>query len=162
MPALKNNRHELFAQAIVRGDAARKAYRDNCSPNVSDTVADSAGSRLLNSVKVSARVAELRDRSETAEATVLTKTWVIEQTIALKRKAEAAGAYAPAVRCVELLGREVNAFIEKKEIGAPGEFADLKDDELVAIVRGAITSRAGEGRASRKGTGHTPDSETLQ
>lgn len=162
MPTLKNNRHELFAQAVVRGDPARKAYRDNISPNGADTVTDAAASRLLNSVKVSARVAELRERQETSEKTVLTKTWIIEQAIALKRKAEDAGAYAPAVRCVELLGREVNAFIEKKEIGLPGEFSDLKDDELVAIVRSAIPGGLGESGTRGKRARAAPDKETLQ
>jgi len=41
---------------------------------------------------------------------------------------------AAANRALELLGREVNAFIEKKEIGQPGEFDHMSDDELAEFV----------------------------
>lgn len=161
MPILTNPKHELFAQAIVRGDSGRVAYR-SAGYEANDDACDAAASRLLATVKVKARVGELRERTETASKTVLTKAWIIEQAIQLKRKAEEKGAYAAAVRCVELLGREVNAFVEKKEVGLPGEFSDMRDDELVAIVRSAIPSRLGESGSRSKGTGAQSHKETMQ
>ena len=37
-------------------------------------------------------------------------------------------------RALELLGREVNLFTEKKEVGKPGEFDHISDDELTAFI----------------------------
>ena len=161
MPALANPKHEAFAQAVVQGMNNAQAYE--AAGYTSKGAAASVGAnRLLKDNKIVERIAELRSRQDTSFNVVLTKTWVIEETIQLMREARIGKAYGPAAKCLELLAREVNAFVEKKEIGAPGEFADLRDDELIAIVRSAVPSRSGEGRASRKGTGHTPDSETLQ
>lgn len=59
MPALKNVRHEAFAQAFARGGVASKAYMGvytNARPNC----AQAAGSRLSRRPNVVARVEELR------------------------------------------------------------------------------------------------------
>lgn len=159
MASLSNQRHELFAQAIAGGKTGRVAYFE-AGYECSDVAADAASSRLLKTVKVAARVAEIKGRGATGVS--LTKSWVIEQTIELKRKAEESGAFGPAVKCMELLGREVNAFVEKKEIGLPGEFADLKDDELVDIVRRGIPGGLGAGGARGKRAGQAADKKTLQ
>jgi hypothetical protein len=37
-------------------------------------------------------------------------------------------------RALELLGREVNLFTEKKEVGKPGEFDHLSDEELMKLI----------------------------
>ena len=37
-------------------------------------------------------------------------------------------------RVLELLGREVNLFTEKKEVGKPGEFDHISDDELTEFI----------------------------
>ena len=36
-------------------------------------------------------------------------------------------------RALELLGREVNLFTEKKEVGKPGDFDHMGDEELTSI-----------------------------
>jgi hypothetical protein len=37
-------------------------------------------------------------------------------------------------RALELLGRELNMFIERHEVGDPGEFARMTDDELGKLL----------------------------
>src|SRR5256885_4036900 len=57
MPLLDNPRHELFAQNIVTGKSATKAY---ISAGYSPNDAEVGASVLLTNPKVAARVAELR------------------------------------------------------------------------------------------------------
>src|SRR5215813_2353004 len=37
-------------------------------------------------------------------------------------------------RALELLGREVNLFTEKKEVGKPGDFDHMADEELTEFI----------------------------
>jgi hypothetical protein len=37
-------------------------------------------------------------------------------------------------RALELLGREVNLFTEKKEVGKPGDFDHMSDEELIRFI----------------------------
>ena len=37
-------------------------------------------------------------------------------------------------RALELLGREVNLFTEKKEVGKPGDFDHMSDEELIQFI----------------------------
>lgn len=157
MPILKNPKHELFAQAIVRGENGRTAYRETGFGG-SDASADVAASRLIRNDKVSARVTELQGRQVAASGTVLSKVWVIEQTIALAKEARENGAYGPAAKCMELLAREVNAFVEKKEIGAPGDFDDAADAvlrnrlyDLSREIGGSVKNRRGIEEAADQG-----------
>lgn len=70
MPALANHRHELFAQAIARGEVASAAYK-GVGYSATGNAAEACASRLLSSVKIQARVAELVERGAVrAEITV--------------------------------------------------------------------------------------------
>jgi hypothetical protein len=86
----------------------------------------------------------------------LTKAWVIEKTrenalvalgekkikLTVLPKGQATTidvevtAHNPqaATRALELLGREVNAFVEKKEVGGPGDFDAMSAEELLEII----------------------------
>lgn len=58
MPALENQRHELFAQALAKGGTQDEAYA-----SAGYKPSRSAASRLSTNVNVLARVAELAERS---------------------------------------------------------------------------------------------------
>lgn len=60
MPALKNARHERFAQAVANGSTGVQAYRDEVSSDCTTISAMTQASRLLADVKISSRVAELQ------------------------------------------------------------------------------------------------------
>lgn len=59
MTSLSKPKHELFAQLVVRGETARKAYLAAFGAKKG---ADQSAARLLKSAKVSARIAELRSK----------------------------------------------------------------------------------------------------
>jgi hypothetical protein len=64
MPALQNDRHERFVQAIIAKQlSATAAYREIYGEEKSEKVATSSASRLLNYASVSQRMAELREKS---------------------------------------------------------------------------------------------------
>lgn len=59
MPALTNQRHELFAQGLVEGLPQSRAYIA-AGYETSGNAAESAAARLFRNVQVQARVSELR------------------------------------------------------------------------------------------------------
>lgn len=65
MPALKNPKHEAFAQAIANGATGVQAYRDEVAIGCTTASAIQAASRLLSDVNVSSRVEELQKLAET-------------------------------------------------------------------------------------------------
>jgi hypothetical protein len=65
MPALKNPKHEAFAQAVANGSTGVQAYRDHVAEGCTTKTAMEAASRVLSDCKVSARVEELQKLAET-------------------------------------------------------------------------------------------------
>ena len=156
MPVLTNPQYEIFAQEIAKGSTASDAQ----------VVAGYAANRgnAANRAKhpeIRARVAEiLTERQAMHSAAVavavqrlsLTKEWVIEGLMenaqrALQRQAvldddgQPIGEYhyqgTVANRAFELLGKELGMFIERREVGQPGEFAGIENmsaEELRAFV----------------------------
>jgi phage terminase small subunit len=61
MTILDNPKHELFAQAIAKGESSRDAYKAAGFAAKTDAAVDAAASRLLSDVKVEARVKEILD-----------------------------------------------------------------------------------------------------
>ncbi|MCA6108127.1 terminase small subunit [Bradyrhizobium cenepequi] len=169
MPVLKNAKHERFAQELAKGTPAAKAYVEAGYKPSSGNAAT-----LKATQSISERVAELLAEREKvhAQATAiaiekaaLTKEWVIER---LRENAERAlqaipagengtGEYqyqgSVANRALELLGKELGMFIDRKEVGKPGDFAGLSDDELDAIISGGEAANSGgdRGKASPSG-----------
>lgn len=155
MPALKNRKHEHFAQLIYEGNSQTKAYGlAGFSPH------GSHASTLANSPSVKARVAELfehrreteRKANERAVSKLaLSKEWILER---LMWNAERALRGKPLVdrngiqtgqftgkpegsvanRALELLGNHLGMWIHRVEEGQPGDFARLPDDKLDAEI----------------------------
>ena len=64
MPALQNDRHEKFVQAIIAKNlSATAAYRSVYGEEKSDRTATSASSRLMTYVSITDRLRELRERN---------------------------------------------------------------------------------------------------
>lgn len=143
MPMLSNARHERFAQALAAGKSADEAYQEaGYAPNRGNAAT------LKANQSIQARVAELLSR--VTEGVVLTKQWVLERLIANANRAMQAEARldengAPtgeyhyqgnvANRALELLGKELGMFVERKEVGQPGDFDKLNADELREYIR---------------------------
>jgi hypothetical protein len=67
MPALKNPRHERFAQAVARAVDAAAAYQ-SAGYDAEGGAAEAGASRLLRNAAVAARIAELQATPATAVA----------------------------------------------------------------------------------------------
>lgn len=162
MPALKNARHEMFAQNIAAGMSLRDAYRNANVGVAQDKCIPEVASRLKSNPRVAARIKELNDARMKIEAkstakamervvekTALTKEYVITrlienaeramQAVPVKNaKGEETGVYryegSVANRALELLGKELGLFVDRKEVGAPGEFADVDARTLRQVI----------------------------
>src|SRR5262249_54782983 len=59
-------------------------------------------------------------------------------------------------RALELLGREVSLFTEKKEVGKPGDFDQMTDEDLTELWHGVFLKRQGAGRCHTGSATRTP------
>lgn len=153
MPALQNARHEAYAQLLAKGLHQNKAYKAAGFSNAHR----SSASILARKKHISARVEEILNARAEAEkraiAAVATKfelsrQWVIDKLV---KNAEIALGEKPinpradtleyrwdgavAARSLELLGREVGLFTEKKQIDIMADVKRLSDAELLAQIR---------------------------
>lgn len=158
MAVLSNARHERFAQELAAGKTADEAYQlAGFRPNRGNAT------RLKANESVMKRVAELQGRI--ADGVVLTKQWVIERLIenveralqaqpVLDREGRPTGEYtyegSVANRALELLGKEQGMFVDRKEVGKPGEFERMNADELRDYIR-REASELGLGHSSVEG-----------
>ena len=53
-------------------------------------------------------------------------------------------------KALELLGKELGVFIDRKEISGPNEFAHMSGEELDTFIRGSIESRSGAAQRAFK------------
>lgn len=146
MGMLKNSKHERFAQELAAGKTADAAYQEaGYKANRGNASVLKANQNVL------ARVQELQGRA--VEKVVLTKQWILERLIAnaeramqaepvLDREGNETGEYTyqgnVANRALELLGKEMSMFVDRKEVGVPGEFKAIEAmdaDELRAFLR---------------------------
>lgn len=167
MPALQNPKHERFAQELAKGKAAASAYETaGFKPNRHN------GATLARKQHIVTRVSEILNEREsihaqaTADAiksTALTKEWVIEtlkENVARAMQAkpaktddegDAIGEYqyqgSVANRALELLGKELGMFVDRKEVGKPGEFESMNADQLRDYIR-RETAELGIGAAA--------------
>jgi phage terminase small subunit len=152
---LRNPRWEAFAHAIARGSTADAAYQEA-------GYAQSRGnaSRLRAVEVVDRRIGELKLLVENLQKlsthkTVLTQAFVIENLIkiVIDARSQEKPDYAGANKALNLLGLELGMFVEKKEVGKPGEFDGLtiadKRERFMGVAKqlGLVISTDG-GRSS--------------
>jgi len=172
MPILPNARHERFAQGLAAGKSADEAFVE-----AGFRANRGNASTLKSKQNIQARVAELLSR--VTAGVVLTRQWVIERLIENANRAmqaeavkdhdgEPSGEYryegSVANRALELLGKELSMFVERKEVGQPGDFEKMDRDELRASIAADLTAIGrqdlatalvgGEGEAGPTGRPH--------
>ena len=150
MGLIKPDRHELFAQAMVKGMPQEQAYVE-----AGYKYSPAAASRVSKNVNVINRMAELRAR-QVNKGVILSKHYVLEATIenaekALGRKpvkvtrrvrqgdewvSETDEVYLykgdVANAALKMLGNEIGLFVDKKELRVVNEFDKMSDEELAA------------------------------
>ena len=162
MAALKNAKHERFCQERAKGATADAAYaKAGYKPNRHNAA------RLSTNEHIVARLSELTERA--ANKAVVDKAWVLER---LRLNAETCMAMdfvrapdgtpttavthnpAAANKALELLGKELGMFIDRTEVGRPGDFERMAEDELSDFIRTEAASLgAGAGAGGIQATG---------
>lgn len=140
-------KREKFLLGIVQGKPQGQAYLDAGFKCKNPAVASACANRLLKNAKVQARLKVLREgiAERAAEKAGISKAWVIERLVEnVNRAMQAEAVLDPegkptgeykyqgqvANRALELVGKELGMFIDRKEVGAAGEFARMSDAEL--------------------------------
>ncbi|RJP45455.1 hypothetical protein C4587_00730 [Candidatus Parcubacteria bacterium] len=140
MGVLKNPRWERFAQELAKGKTADAAYEQVGFKKNRHNAA-----RLAREEHIRTRVAELlaeRDEmarkatEKAAEALSIDRQWVMSRLIENAQAASAAEDYGPSNKALELLGKELGMFIDRKQIDIDGELRSLSDAQLVALLAG--------------------------
>lgn len=145
MPVLNNPRHEKFCQELAKGASCGAAYMA-AGYDSDEGSAFSAGSRLYKKDEIKARVAEIQERaaSRVEEKIAVSKAWVIERLVQNVERAMqfeeiedrdgGTGEFKyegnVANRSLELIGKELGMFVDRKEVGAPGDFDGLEGNAL--------------------------------
>jgi hypothetical protein len=114
MPALKNQKHEVFAQAVALGMPASQAYVECVSINkaCSDRTAEVTGSKLTKDSEIALRIAELRKEVGKAadKKFGLTKDIWLERLEKIASAAEGAKDYSAATGALRELGKATSFY----------------------------------------------------
>jgi len=136
-------KQEAFAQAYIETGNATEAYRrcyssEGWTPNAVEVNA----CKLLKHAKVALRIRELaakvqKIQEEKFEITIETLTKMLLEDRDLAREL---GQSSAAVSALKTIAHIHGKLVDRKEVGKPGEFAeleDMSDADLAAIARGS-------------------------
>lgn len=131
MPPLSNPRQEKFVQLAVAGAPLIEAYENaGYERNYGNA------SRLKGNEKVDQRIREIQrygaDISQITVASLVDRADELRE-LAIEHKQISAG-----VAAVKEIGILTGLRIDRREIGDPGEFARLSDDELLKVIEGSV------------------------
>jgi hypothetical protein len=137
MPALKNLRHEQFAQELVlamrTGDTNGTAYSRAGYKATGDAARASAARMLADASNgVAARVQEIVGRG--AKRAEMTVESLIDELDAVLAGARGDRQWAAAKAAIDSKARLKGMFVDRTEIGMPGEFAAMDAAQAIAQV----------------------------
>jgi hypothetical protein len=126
MPVLDNPRHERFAQYLAEAKTAAEAYvLVGFKPNRGNP------SKLAHRPSVAARVKELTSHyAELAAKTAITTESLVQDVEKVLQRAMAIDQLGAANTAIKGKGILSGKWVERAEIGAPGEYDALSDEEL--------------------------------
>lgn len=146
LPALRNRKHELFAQEIALGKPLLVAY---VIAGYSEK--KQSASRLAKNADICARVSEIqakradlmltadtRAATRASNALKIDKQWVMKELLDIAESAKAAGDRGPALRAAELIGKELGMFVQRSEnFNINVDFGALanRDDIMAAVAK---------------------------
>jgi phage terminase small subunit len=123
VPVLGNNRQERFCNFLAQGKCAVDAHELACYKRN-----DGNASTLLAMPHIQDRLKEIR--GELARNTVVTAESLIQQAEEVRLCAMERRQFSAAIAAIREIGVLSGARIERREVGAPGEFDGLTDAEL--------------------------------
>jgi phage terminase small subunit len=139
MPILKNVKHELMAQGLAEGKSQEKAYIEaGFSPNAARANAATLIKRNRSILTRRNELMSQREALQTRAMVAAAKTAQITLESHLSKLAEirdlaiAAEDYSAANTAETNRGKVMGYYVERKEVGRPGDFSNLSDEELRA------------------------------
>jgi hypothetical protein len=134
MPVLKNARHERFAQLIAAGETTLKAFEKagykSDAPNAT---------RMRNVDKVAKRIDELLTTSanKVTDQIAFNREWImdklrgiVERALPVQAQPSDKPEFAAANRALELLGKELGMFVDRKEVRTGSLLDEVEPSEL--------------------------------
>jgi hypothetical protein len=139
MSILKNAKHELLAQGLAAGKSQEKAYIEaGYSPKAASA---NAATLIKQNQSILTRRDELlsqREALQTRAMVAAAKSAQISLESHLSKLAEirdlaiAAEDYSAANTAETNRGKVMGYYVERKEVGRPGDFSELSDEQLRA------------------------------
>lgn len=127
MPALENARQELFAQHVASGTTLIEAHEAaGYTPDYGNA------SHLTSNHNVKQRIEELQQY--TCDLTQFTVASLVARADELRALAIKESQISAGVAAVKEIGILTGLRIDRREVGAPGEFERLSDDELKHFI----------------------------
>lgn len=135
MPALKNPKHEAFAQKIALGSSAAEAYRQGW--DCSEATAETNGPRLARDAQVMLRISELRMKVGKAadKKFDLSKDAWLEELREIATEARQAEDFSAATGALTQIGK-ASAYYAPEEVKHSGSIGLENLSEAVARVFG--------------------------
>lgn len=135
MPALKNPKHEAFAQKIALGSSAAEAYRQGW--DCSEATAETNGPRLARDAQVMLRISELRMKVGKAadKKFDLSKDAWLEELREIATEARQAEDFSAATGALTQIGKAA-AYYAPEEVKHSGSIGLENLSEAVARVFG--------------------------
>jgi hypothetical protein len=134
------SRDESFAQLLAAGKPVRVAYQEAGFENPTNA------SRKKNWAPIKKRLAEIIAQRELlqnqvtiglAETIIVTRQREIEALCRLADKAEAEGRYGDAIKCHELLGKDIGMFVERSiALNVNADLDSFSDAQLIDVLEG--------------------------
>lgn len=165
MAVLKNPKHERFAQELAKGKSQAEAYvTAGFKPNRHNAATLARQQHILDRVEFLLAEREEIHAQSTAKAVErvsLTKEWVLTKLVenaeralqakqATNSEGEPVGDFkyegSVANRALELLGKELGMFIDRKEVRNVSEFDEIDDADTLRqrLIERATEAGAGD------------------
>jgi hypothetical protein len=137
MPSLENPRQEKYAKGLAKGLPQRTAYvAAGYSHN------DGNASRMKSYEKVQDRIRELQQLEMgkfVTEKDLLRNMFLTNYSLAID-----SGNITAATAAADKLARLDGHMVDRKEIGGPGDFANLSDAELIELIAEPLNGAEGD------------------
>lgn len=130
MGVLRNLEDERFCQMVVAGKEPAEAYLETGGTSANPPL---AASRRMSRKIIRKRVEELLDVG--ARRAQLSRSQVLQRIFDDWELSRKLGQMAAAATNAKMMGSELHKmFIERKEIGGPGDFDNKSPEELLAYI----------------------------
>jgi hypothetical protein len=142
MPRLHNIRRERFCREYIKTGIAARAYRAAGFKTTTAHSTVASGSRMLTFDDVKSRIGELR-RQMTYKSKISLES-LLSDLAEDRALARSLGQASAAIQATVTAAKLVGLMVDRKESGAPGEFASLSAEQLLAKVRADHGDKAAE------------------